>query len=312
MKTLRTVSARAYSTVANLGYGFDVFGVAVTAGYDEVHLERRGRGIKLHVEGPLSVSVPSDPDRNTAGVALAKILDHHGIREGVRATLRKGIRHGSGLGSSAAGAAAAVMAANRLFGLHLPLHHLVPYAAHGETASAGIAHPDNVTPALFGGFTITDRKDFTQVFHLKPKGRIRFIIVVPDHVLKTEDSRKVIPRKVSIEEYSQGCARSGAIVAAFATGDAKALGRAFEGSFAERARAPLIPGYDTVREEAVRVGASGVTISGSGPSLVAIAGDRADGRAVARAMKEGFRRAGLLSKSYLAGIAGGARILRAR
>lgn len=265
----------------------------------------------MQVEGPSAEAVPTDPHRNTAGVALAKIMDHHGIREGVRAVLKKGIRHGSGLGSSAAGAAAAVVAANRLFGLHLPLNHLVPYAAHGETASAGTAHPDNVTPALFGGFTINDRRDFTQVHHIQPKGRIRFVIVVPDHILKTEDSRKVLPKKISLEEYSQGCARSGAIVAALAKGDAEALGRAFEGSFAERARSALIPGYDTVREEAVRVGASGVTISGSGPSLVAVATARADARAVARAMQEGFRRAGLLSRSYIARIAGGARVLRA-
>jgi homoserine kinase len=312
MKSLKEVSARAYATVANLGYGFDVFGMAVTAGFDEVHLERRGRGITIRVEGDHAGSVPTDPDHNTAGVALAKMLEHHGIREGVRITLRKGIRHGSGLGSSAAGSAAAVMAANRLFGLHLPLHHLVPYAAHGETASAGTAHPDNVTPALFGGFTINDRKNFTQVVHIKPRGKIQLVIVTPDHILKTEDSRKVIPKKVTVSEYSQGCARSGAIVAALVSGDALALGRAFEGSFAERARSSLIPGYDTVREEAVRAGATGVTISGSGPSLVAIAGKRVNARTVARAMEEGFRSAGLLSRSVLAGIAGGARILRIR
>lgn len=312
MGSPRKVMTRAYSTIANVGYGFDVFGIAVDAGFDEVDLQKGGRGISLQVEGPLADSVPCDPLKNSAGVALAKLLDDFSIREGVRLTLRKGIRSGSGLGSSAAGPAAAVVAANRLFDLGLSLEHLVPYAAHGETASAGAAHPDNVTPALFGGFTIIDRKDPTRVFHMIPKGSIRFIIAVPDYILTTEASRKVLPKSVTVEEYSQGCARSGVIVAALATGDAKLLGESFEGSFPERARAQLIPGYDSVREEARRAGAAGVTISGSGPSLFAVAGAKVDPNGVAEAMKEGFRRAGLGARTYVARVAPGVRLREAR
>src|SRR5881296_490358 len=136
------VRARAYGSIANLGHGFDVFGMAVDVAWDEVELQRRRRGLTLQVDGP--AGIPAAARRNTAGVALAKLLADHGVREGVHVRIVKRGPVGGGLGSSAASAAAAVVAANRLFGLGLARAALVRYAAHGETASAGAAHADNV------------------------------------------------------------------------------------------------------------------------------------------------------------------------
>ena len=258
--TMKTVRAKAYSSIANLGYGFDVFAVCVDAASDEVELSLGGRGITLEVEGNGAGAIPTRPDRNTAGVALAKLMSDHGLREPVRVRLRKRFRPVGGLGSSAASAAAAVVAANRLFGLGLPRARLVPYAAHGETASAGAPHADNVAAAVLGGFVIAEKRDPARILRIAPRGPLRFAIAMPRLELTTAAARRVLPESVSLEEYSQGCARAGVIVAAIASGDVGALGRAIEGSFAERARAPLVPGYAEVCESARRAGAAGATM----------------------------------------------------
>src|SRR5438093_4108219 len=111
---MRLVRARAYASFANLGYGFDVFAVCVSAAYDEVELSLGGRGISIEVTGEEAGRIPLRPNRNTAGVALARLLRDHDLEQGVRVRIHKRIRPGGGLGSSAASAAAAVVAANRL------------------------------------------------------------------------------------------------------------------------------------------------------------------------------------------------------
>src|SRR5207244_8230296 len=102
-----------------------------------VELTRRRRGLTLEVEGEGAARIPHAARRNTAGVALARLLADHGIREGAHVRIVKRGPAGGGLGSSAASATAAVVAANLLFDLALPRVALVPYAAHGERASAG-------------------------------------------------------------------------------------------------------------------------------------------------------------------------------
>src|SRR2546422_5914440 len=130
---MKLVRARAYASIANLVYGCDVFAVCVSAGFDEVELSLGGRGITLKVEGEEAGTIPTRPHRNTAGVALARLMRDHGLKQAVRLRIDKRIRSGGGLGSSAASAAAAVVAANRLFGLGLRRARLVSYADRKST-----------------------------------------------------------------------------------------------------------------------------------------------------------------------------------
>jgi homoserine kinase len=118
---------------------------------------------------------------------------------------------------------------------------------------------------------------------------------------------------VSLEEYSRGCAHSGRIVAAIVSGDVRSLGRALGGSFVERARARLIPGFASVCESARDAGAEGATISGAGPSIVAVVdASRIEPAKVAAAMCEAFGRAGLGADAHVARVAGAARVLEVR
>lgn len=307
---MRLVRARAHASLANLGHGFDVFGLCVDAGFDEVELSRSGRGVTLVVEGDGARRLPTSIERNTAGLALTRLWRDHPQAGPVRIRIRKGVPGGGGLGSSAASAAAAVTAANRLFALGLSRHQLVAYAAHGERAAAGAAHADNVAASLFGGFVVVEKDDPARVLCVRPPKHLRIAVAQPRLSLTTAAARRALPRRVAVETYSQGCARAAQFAAAMAAGDVRAMGEALEGSFSDRARSRLIPGFADVCASARRAGAAGATVSGAGPSVLALVdATRVHPQEVAEAMRSAFRRAGLDSEVLVTRPAGRARVV---
>lgn len=303
----RMVRVRAYASIANLGYGFDAFGLCVDAASDVVTLQMTNEPAEIEVVGNCGQGIPGQWERNTAGLAVRAMLDERNIDQPLRILIEKGIRPGSGLGSSAASAAAAVVAANALFDLNVSPTALVAYAAEGERAAAGTAHADNVAAAVLGGFTIVDHADHSSVLSLPVGQGIRFVVATPSVEVSTEASRKSLPTDVSLKTYSTGCARAGMIISALTSGDAAALGRAIEGSFVDRARARLIPGCEEVMRRAKEAGALGVTISGAGPTVAAVVAD--DGEAVVAAMREGFMTAELESDVRVTSVGPAAQVL---
>lgn len=303
------VTVRAHASITNLGYGFDVFGVCVDAGFDEVEVGPGRGGIEVALVGDGCDDIPRDPDRNTAGRAIRAVLSEHGPRQSIRVLIRKGTRPGSGLGSSAASAAAAVVAVDRFLELGLSKERLVYFAAEGERASAGAPHPDNVAASICGGFTIVSNESPLRLLSLHPPASLRFVIATPRLRVTTARARGTLPERVSLAEYSRGSARSAMIVAAILSGDAGALGRAIEGSFVDACREPLIPGCRGVFQAARDAGAAGATISGAGPTIAAVAKPDADGDAIARAMAAAFADAGLESDARVVAVAGGACIV---
>ena len=151
------------ASTANLGAGFDVFGMALDGRHDTVRVAESGdHSITITADG----GVPSDPGRNTAGIVAGAMRDEFGTG-GAHITIRKGVPAGYGMGSSAASAAAAAVAFNELFGLGLDRTALVRYAGYGERASAGSIHYDNVAASVCGGFVIV-RTDPLGVTALRP------------------------------------------------------------------------------------------------------------------------------------------------
>ena len=138
---------RAPATSANLGSGFDTFGVALDRPSDVVAVEKADR-TSIEVSGVGARFIPEDPEQNTVG-AVADALDAPS-----RISIEKGVRPASGLGSSAASAAAAAVALNELYERGKSREELVPIAAEGEAVVSGDAHADNVAPSILGGFTI--------------------------------------------------------------------------------------------------------------------------------------------------------------
>ena len=119
-----TVCVKAPSSTANLGPGFDVFGLALDAFNDKITLTKTKSGIKIITED----SIPTNPENNTAGLVIKNMKKKFNIKEGIEIKIKKGIPAGFGMGSSAASAAATAVAFDKLFKLKLDGNSLVEFA----------------------------------------------------------------------------------------------------------------------------------------------------------------------------------------
>jgi homoserine kinase len=145
----RRVRVFAPATIANLGPGFDVLGLALTRPGDVLDAEFSERpGVEIvEVTGDGGL-LSRDPERNVAGRAAADALRRAGAGNGVRLWLHKQMPLASGLGSSGASSAAGAVAVNELLGRPLTLRDVVLSAMEGERAASGSAHADNVAPIM--------------------------------------------------------------------------------------------------------------------------------------------------------------------
>ena len=283
---MQSVTARAPCSTANLGPGFDVFGLALDAYYDEVKLTKEGSKITIDSSG----SVPLEPEKNSAGLVIKEMSKKFKIRSGVRIEIKKGVPAGFGMGSSAASAAAAAIAFDALFGLGLDQNTLVKFAGMGERASAGSIHYDNVSASVLGGFVIV-RTDPLDVIRIDPPKDLVLCVAIPKIIVpkkKTEVSRGVLPQQVKLSDYVKNLSNASAITAGFMKKDVELIGNSIKDIIIEPARKHLIPGFDKVKINALRAGALGVTISGAGPSIISFTSKSADHNKICKAMEKGF------------------------
>ncbi|MFP9059671.1 homoserine kinase [Natrialbaceae archaeon A-chndr2] len=288
---MRTV--RAPATSANLGSGFDVFGLALETPADVIRVERASE-TSITVTGVGSTYIPEDPAKNTVG-AVADALDAP-----ARIHIDKGVRPASGLGSSAASAAGAAVALNALYDLGRSREALVAAAAEGEALVSGEAHADNVAPSLLGGFTIVTDDGVTQV-----DTDLSLVACLPEIVVSTRDARGVIPDTASLTDVASTVGNAATLAVGMTRGDPELVGQGMDDPVVTPARAALIDGYDAVRTSALEAGATGVTVSGAGPALLAVCREGRQG-AVAGAMIDAFDDAGVESRAYQTSVGDGA------
>ncbi len=280
------VTVRAPSSTANLGPGFDVFGLAIDAFYDTVTLTKTKNGIKIITDD----DIPTSPEKNTAGLVVKNMMRKFKIKDGIEIKIKKGIPAGYGMGSSAASAAATAVAFDRLFGLKLNGNSLVEFAGSGERASAGTVHYDNVAASVLGGFVIV-KTDPLDVIRIEPPANLRMCIAVPTISVpkkKTKVSRGVIPKKIKLSDSILNLSNAAAIVAGFMRKDPEIIGNSIKDVIVEPARQHMIPGFAKVKENAIKAGALGVAISGAGPSVIAFSKSSADLKRIGLAMEKGF------------------------
>jgi homoserine kinase len=298
----KQVTVKAPATSANLGPGFDVFGIALEQPSDKVTLTTTNQGIKIQITGLGARTISVLPEKNTAGLVAAKMLTDFQIKTGLLIQVDKGIFPGKGLGSSAASAAAVAYGLNVMFNLGLSNKQLIEYAAKGEVASAGSEHADNVSAAICGNFVIIRSYNPLEIINLECPKDMELAVAMPKMITppnKTEKARSVIPKLIPLEKHVHNLGKAAAMASGFAIGDVNLIGESMIDEIVEPARASLIPGYSKVKENALKAGALGVTISGAGPSMIAIVNKKtADAAKVALAMQEGFRSVGLDSTAF--------------
>ena len=305
----KLVKVSAPATIANLGPGFDVFGLALSEPVDIVEAEKSEGGIEVvGVSGVGAEGIPKSSGKNSAAIAAAEVMKLIGIEEGVRLKIQKGIKSAKGMGSSGASAAAGAGAVNELFEGKLSEEQLIEAAARAEEKIAGSVHYDNVTPAVMGGFTIVTSTRPLQFLRLDPPP-MKVVVAQPAIELPTALGRRVLPREVPLKDAVANVARASTMVAALNAGNLKLFGKCMVDSIAELARAPLVPGFFDVKWAALEAGAVGAAMAGSGPSVFAIAEPDSDAERVALAMKEAFERTGVGCETILTSPGKGLRVI---
>ena len=253
---------RVPASSANLGPGFDSFGIAWQL-YDEIDFQIAEEGLAIS-----GCAEQYQNEDNLAYRGFRRVLERCDVPVGGVAIRfgRCAIPVSRGLGSSAALIAAGVTAANALYELGLSREDLLLLATEVE------GHPDNVAPALYGGLGVSSMdggRAITRRFPLSD--RLHFAALVPPFELSTTLARSVLPAAVPREDAIFNISRGALLLRALGDGDAELLNFAMDDRIHQSYRAKLIDGFKTARIEAQECGAAGFCISGAGPTILCVA-----------------------------------------
>ena len=315
IKMASSCTAVAPSSNANLGPGYDVFGLGLDALEDRVRITKasgRSRRITIRVSGEKSMSIPSVTEYNSAGLVIKKMSEDFDINDDLDVNVIKQVPAGFGLGSSAASAAAAAVAFDRLFCLKIQKPKMIEYAAEGEIASAGARHYDNVSGAILGGFVIVRTIPELEFIKLDPPRDLVLVIAIPTIKVsnrKTEVARSVLPKEVPLKSVVRNVSNASTIVAGFILKDIRMIAKGVDDVIVEPARKHLIPSYDAVKNNALKSGALAVTISGAGPSMISFLETSKNGKRVADSMAAGFKESGIKSRILVCHPSSGAKVV---
>ncbi|MEP6563050.1 MAG: homoserine kinase [Nakamurella sp.] len=263
----RAVTVRVPATSANLGPGFDSFGLAL-ARYDEATAALQPDGLLVEVIGVGAGEVPLTHEHLVVR-AIARAFAEVG-RElpGLRLRCTNCIPHGGGLGSSASAIVAGLLLGRELIGadggVRLTDNQILQLGTELE------GHPDNVAPALFGGFTLAylDNEGFPGAVRRDVHPDIRVIVFSAHQASSTHDTRGLLPAMVPHADASANAAAAGLLVHAMTT-DPCYLLPATRDRLHQSYRAPAMP--DSARLVAdLRESGFAAVISGAGPSVIAL------------------------------------------
>jgi len=241
------VTVRVPGTSANLGPGYDALGVALQI-YNDVSLHR----VRTQRRLPPMVAE-----------AAARFFDMTGLKPfPFTWEIQGAVPQSRGLGSSVTVRLGVLNGINVIANKPCDKQQIFELCAELE------GHPDNAAPAQFGGFTVA--ADGGRWFRFEVEPKLKFVLVIPDFEVRTEDARKVLPAKIPHRDAVSSAARSAAIAAAFATRSYKKLTGLFEDGLHQPYRASLIPGLFDVIGAGVEAGALGGFLSGSGSTIACV------------------------------------------
>ena len=267
------VSVKVPATTANIGPGFDCLGMALPV-YNTITVEETimpGTGIEINIIDETNeqdiISIPTD-ENNIVYKAIELLYNSIGqTPDELKITINTHIPIARGLGSSAAVVVGGLLAANRLLGNPADEAALLSIASEIE------GHPDNVTPAIVGGFVIASLEEDGSVIYRKlnwPKDW-KITVCIPDYELATDIARSVIPSEIPLKDAVFNLKRSAMLVEAVNTEDKELMKFALNDKIHQPYREKLVPGMKEIKE-ALRheENVLGCVLSGAGPSLLVI------------------------------------------
>lgn len=275
------VRVRIPATTANLGCGYDTFGMALGY-YNYVSIEPAnsftiniiGEG-KKHLHGDNNLVVRSA----AAAYELAGIPMPH-----LSFTCENNIILSRGMGSSSAAIVGGIFAANQLMGQPLSAAEMLDLAIKIE------GHPDNVTPALLGGFTVSVSEGSEQLTKkIELPSSLSAVLAVPSFPLSTKKARAIMPKEVLLSDAVYNLSHAAYLALSLQQGDISGFGAMLSDRLHQPYRFTLIKGAEDVVDAAIAAGAIGCVISGSGPTMISFTEDDDILREnIAAAMQEAF------------------------
>ena len=285
----KIVTVRVPATSANCGPGFDCLGMACTL-YDTFTFELIPQGLELAVEGQGAGRMHPSPN-NLAFLAFFKLWNQlQREKTGLRIHMKNDIPLSRGLGSSSAAIVGGLLAANYFSGKTFNNQALLNLATKIE------GHPDNVAPAILGGFTISYMEQGSaRSLRFVPVKKYQLIVAIPSMPLSTAKARGAIPETITHKDAVFSVSRAALLVGALMSGKSNFLPIALEDKLHQPYRGPLIPGCFEAFTAAQKAGAYNGIISGSGSTLMAIAPLQSDGNKIGSAMQNVLKQHGLES-----------------
>ena len=280
------VELRIPASTSNLGPGFDAVGLAVSL-YSEFLFERVDSGLEILIEGEGSDVLPRGPVYRPyqAFQKACKVLGKEVT--GLRVVQHNAVPFARGLGGSGIAALAGTMAAFLLCGTDPDMGRVLDLSFAMET------HPDNVTPSLVGGLTVSVIEDNHVVYvKLIPSSKLTTVILIPDRPLDTVLARKIVPQQFSREDMIFNIRAAAMTMAALATDQLEHLALAMRDRLHQPYRAPLLVGMMDIFKAALEAGSPGVALSGAGSGIFAFAYPHNE-QAIGEAMKAAATRFGM-------------------
>jgi homoserine kinase len=278
------VEVRVPASTTNLGPGFDALGLALRL-HNRIALRVTDGPVRVSVEGEGAGVLETGPE-NLVYRSVERLCREVGRpAPALEIRLHNAIPVSRGLGSSSTAIVGGLVGANALLGEPLSSEQLLRLAVEIE------GHPDNVTPALLGGFQVTSLTD-EGLLHLRiaPPAGLRAVVCIPEAAVSTAAARRVLPKSYSRADAVFNIGRVSLLVAALLSGETGVLQAAMEDRIHQPYRAALVPGFEAALRGALEAGAVGACLSGSGSTMLALVTGKE--QAVGEAMAAAVRAAG--------------------
>lgn len=269
------VTVKVPATTANMGPGFDCFGIALSM-YNKITLEELvypDKGLQINLlsgdndEDSSMMTIPTD-ESNIVYKAIELLYSYVGqAPPDLRINIQTNIPIAKGLGSSASVIVGGILAANKLLGNPADEAALLSIANEVE------GHPDNIAPAMLGGFIFSSAEEDGSIRYRKIEWpeNWKFLLCLPDYELSTQISRSVMPEQIGLKDAVFNLKRSAMFIEALHAKDAELMRYALNDRLHQPYRSRLITGFDEVREGLKEIPhVLGVVISGAGPSTMVI------------------------------------------
>lgn len=255
------ITVRVPATSANMGPGFDTLGIALNL-YNDFGFREIEDGLKFN-------GMPEEfcNEDNIIYKAMKYCFDKAGYKiKGLEISeIKQNVPVSRGLGSSSTCIVGGLVGANEILGKKFSEEELLEMAVEIE------GHPDNVAPALLGGMVVAIvDENKTYYDKIDVKNGIKFISIIPNFRLSTEEARKVLPKEISLKDGVYNVSRAALMVACFSSGKYELLRYACKDAFHQNYRSKLIPGFEEVYNKSYELGALACYLSGAGPTIMAI------------------------------------------